>query len=190
MSQQDKLRYLFRNLFRGLLWLLVIVIAFVLVNHTTDFQSSELLQKLGDRPYLVYFIYIISEMIIGIIPPEMFMVWSLELASNRIYLMDLTLLAMLSYTAGVITYYFGRYFNQTVIYRYVRKRYLRKFEPRVHEFGGFLLFVAALTPVPYSGVCMLMGSVNYSYRKFFLITLFRFLRFALYGYIMYRASLL
>jgi len=145
---------------------------------------------LGDNPGLVYLIYFLSEIIIGILPPELFMVWSLELAKERSYILDVTLLASISYLAGTITYFFGLYFHKTVLYRYIRRRYLGKFEARFHQFGGFLLFVAAVTPVPYSGICMLMGAVNYSRRSFFLITLFRFLRFIVYGYIMWRASLI
>ena len=119
----------------------------------------------------------------------MFMMWSLELAQNRNYILDLILLASISYGAGVVTYLFGLYFHRTVIYRYLRRRYLGKFETYFNLFGGFLLIVAAVTPLPYSAICMLTGAVNFPRRKFFLLTLFRFLRFAVYGYIMYRASL-
>ena len=190
MARSAKTTFFIKNLTRGLLWMAVLVVGFVLFNHYVDIESSESLLALGDSPGLVYTIYFISEIIIGIIPPELFMAWSLEVAKDRNYILDVTLLALISYAAGVTTYFFGRYFNTTVIYRYLRRRYLGKFEPRFHQFGGFLLFVAAVTPIPYSGICMLMGAVNYSKRNFFLITLFRFLRFAVYGYVMWRASLI
>lgn len=167
----------------------VIVVGYILFNHYVDIDSSEFLQALGDRVALVYTVYFVSEIILGIIPPEMFMMWSLELAHGRNYIMDLTLLAVISYGAGVVAYLFGLYFHSTVIYRYLRRRYLRKFEARFNQFGGFLLIVAAVTPLPYSGICMLTGAANYPKRNFFILTLFRFLRFAVYGYIMYRASL-
>ena len=118
------------------------------------------------------------------------MMWSIKLAESRNYIFDVSLLALISYLAGVTTFLFGHYFHQTIIYRYIRKRYLRKFEIRFQQFGGFLLFVAAVTPLPYSGICMLAGSANYSKRNFYLITLFRFVRFAVYGYFIWRASLI
>lgn len=167
----------------------VIVVGYILFNHYVDIDSSEFLQALGDRVALVYTVYFLSEIILGIIPPEMFMMWSLELAHGRNYIVDLTLLAVISYGAGVVAYLFGLYFHRTVLYRYLRRRYLRKFEARFNQFGGFLLIVAAVTPLPYSGICMLTGAANYPKRNFFILTLFRFLRFAVYGYIMYRASL-
>jgi membrane protein DedA with SNARE-associated domain len=179
-----------KNLTRGLLWLAVIVVGFILFKHYVDIESSEFLMSLGDNPGMVYLIYFISEIIVGIIPPEMFMMWSLELTTGRNYILDLVLLASISYAAGVATYLFGLYFHKTVLYRYLRRRYLGKFEIYAQQFGGFLIFVAAVTPIPYSGICMIMGAANYSRRNFFLISLFRFLRFAVYGYIIWRASLI
>lgn len=189
MARSPKTVFFLRNLSRGLLWLAILVVAFILFNHYVDIDSSEFLMSLGDKAGLVYFIYFISEVIVGIIPPEVFMAWSLEIAKGRNYILDVTLLAIISYAAGVVAYLFGLYFHRTVIYRYIRRRYLGKFEAYFHQFGGFLLIVAALTPLPFSGICMLTGAVNYSRKSFFILTLFRFLRFAIYGYIMYRASL-
>ena len=168
----------------------MIVAAYILFNHYVDIDSSAFLQNLGDRVGLVFTIYFLSELILGIIPPEMFMMWSLELSHGRDYLTDLVTLAMISYIAGVAAYLFGLYFHRTVIYRYLRRRYLGKFENYFYKFGGFLLIVAAITPLPYSGICMITGAVNYPRRSFFLLTLFRFVRYAVYGYIMYRASLI
>jgi len=190
VALSEKSTFFIKNLTRGLLWLGVIIVLFVLFNHYVDTESSEILIMLGNNPTAVFLVYFISEVIVGIIPPEMFMMWSLELTQGRNYIVDVAMLTAISYLAGVSTYYFGRYFHRTLIYRYLRRRYLGKFEDKVNRFGGFLLFVAAVTPVPYSGICMLMGAVHYSQRNFFLVTLFRILRFVVYGYIMWRASLL
>ena len=189
MTQKGKREFLFKNLGKGLLWLSILVVAFILFKKNVDIESLGWLQAMGDNPVAVYSIYIASELMVGVIPPEMFMMWSLELTTGRDYVMDVVLLATLSYLAGVVTYYFGRYFNQTVLYRYIRRRYLRRYEDIFFRFGGFLLFVAAVTPIPYSGICMLMGAVNFPARRFFAITVFRFVRFAVYGYIVYEASL-
>lgn len=190
MAATDKYKFFFRNLLRGLAWLTVLIILFVLVKDSIDFQSENSLMRFGNNPYIVYAIYTVSEIVMGIIPPELFMMWSLELAGYRNYIADVALLATISYAAGTITYFFGRYFNGTVLYRYLRKRYLRKYEELFNKYGGFLLIVAALTPVPYSAICMLVGSVKFPIRKFLTITLFRLARFAAYAYLVYQASLL
>ena len=190
MARSPRTVFLLKNLSRGLLWLAVLAIAFILFNRYVDIDSSEFLVAIGDNVKTVFFVYFLSEILVGIIPPEVFMMWSLKLAESRDYILDVSLFAFISYFAGIVAYLFGRYFHQTIIYRYIRKRYLRKFEIRFQQFGGFLLFVAAVTPLPYSGICMLSGAANYSSRNFYLITLFRFLRFVVYGYFIWRASLI
>ncbi|MEN8247803.1 MAG: VTT domain-containing protein [Bacteroidota bacterium] len=189
MARSPRTVFLFKNLSRGLLWLAILVAGFIVFNHSVDIKSSEFLMAIGDNAKAVYLVYFLSEIFVGIIPPEVFMMWSIKLAEGRNYILDVSLLALISYIAGSIAFLFGRYFHQTVIYRYLRRRYLGKFEIRFQQFGGFLLFVAALTPIPYSGICMLSGAAHYSKSKFYLITLFRFIRYAIYGYFIWRASL-
>lgn len=188
MSTREKYQFLLRNLVKGIAWLAVLLLLFVYFKDNIIFQADSGLMKYGNSPITVFTIYSISEIVVGIIPPELFMMWSLELAEYRNYIADLALLAIISYTAGTLSYLFGRYFNGTVIYRYIRKKYLRKYEEKFNQYGGFLLIVAAVTPLPYSAICALVGSVKYPFRKFFLITLFRFARFGVYGFLVWQAS--
>ena len=190
MSPKGKYQFLFSNLLKGLGWLTVLLFLFIYFKDSIDLQDDNGLIKYGNSPITVFIIYSISEIIIGIIPPELFMMWSLEFAEYRNYIFDLTLLASISYAAGTLAYLFGRYFSGTVIYRYLRKRYLRKYEANFNEYGGFLLFVAAVTPIPFSAICMLLGSVKYSLKNFLLISLFRLARFAVYGFLVWEASML
>ncbi len=186
----EKYQFLFRNLLKGIGWLTILLLLFIYFKDSISFQSDSGLMKYGNNPLIVFTIYSISEIIVGIIPPELFMMWSLELGEHRNYIADLALLAIISYAAGTLSYLFGRYFNGTVIYRYVRKRYLRKYEENFNKYGGFLLIVAAITPVPYAAICVLVGSVKFPLKKFFLIALFRFARFGIYGYLVWEASLI
>jgi hypothetical protein len=103
VARSARATFFIKNLTRGLLWLGVIIIGFILFNHYVDVESSEFLMSLGDNPELVYFIYFLSEIIVGIIPPEMFMMWSLEFTHGRNYVADVALLATISYAAGVLT---------------------------------------------------------------------------------------
>ncbi len=190
MNIKEKYQFLVKNLIKGMVWLAVLLVLFVYFKDSIVFQSDSGLMKYGNNPLVVFTIYSISEIIIGIIPPELFMMWSLELAEHRNYIADLTLLAIISYAAGTLSYLFGRYFSGTVLYRYSRKKYLNKYEKNFNKYGNFLLIVAAITPVPYAAICALVGSVKYPIKKFFLITLFRFARFAVYGYLVWKASLI
>ena len=190
MPTTNKYKFLFINLAKGFAWFMVLLLLFIYFKDSISFQADSGLMKYGNSPITVFLIYSVSEIIVGILPPELFMMWSLELAQYRNYIADLALLAIISYAAGTVSYLFGRYFNSTVLYRYLRKKYLRKYEENFNKYGGFLLIVAAVTPVPYSAICALVGSVKYPLKKFLLITLFRFARFGVYGYFVWRASLL
>ncbi|MGB1185025.1 MAG: short-chain dehydrogenase, partial [Schleiferiaceae bacterium] len=58
---------------------------------------------------------------------------------------------------------------------------------RQHKrFGGLLIIIAALTPLPYPIVCQLCGINKFPFRAFALLTLVRFLRFAIYGLVLYK----
>ncbi len=189
MSSVNKYRFLFVNLAKGIAWFLLLISAFVYFKDSITFTGDGGLMQYGNNPLLVFGIYSVSEIIIGILPPELFMMWSLELAEHRNYIVDLCILAIISYAAGTLAYFFGRYFNSTAMYRYLQKKHLRKYEEKFNTYGGFLLIIAAITPVPYSAICALVGAVKYPFKKFFLLTLFRFARFGVYGYLVWKASL-
>ncbi len=186
---ENKYKFLLKNLLKGLAWLAVLLLVFIYFKDNISFQSDSSLIKYGNNPWVVFSIYTLSEIVVGIIPPELFMIWSLELAEYRNYISDLVLLASISYAAGTLSYIFGRYFSGTILYRYLRKKYLKKYEEKFNKYGAFLLIVAAVTPVPYSAICVLVGSVKYPVKNFLLITLFRFARFGVYGYLVWKASL-
>jgi len=109
MSSRDKYQFLIKNFLKGIGWLTVLLLIFIYFKDSISFQSDNGLMKYGNSPIIVFTIYSISEIIIGIIPPELFMMWSLELAEYRNYVNDLALLALISYAAGTLSYLFGRY---------------------------------------------------------------------------------
>jgi membrane protein DedA with SNARE-associated domain len=188
MQVNSRLAFLIRNFIKGLLWLLVIITVFVLFN---KFFNTETIEKwlapVYENTILMIIIFLISEIVFGIIPPELFMIWALrdEMLKNYVYI--IMLLSALSYLSGIAGYYFGRYLYTTKAYRFVRVRFLRRTERKLHIYGLYLIIVAALTPIPFSGVSMLIGSVKYPAKKYFLYSLFRFLRFAIYAVIIYAA---
>ena len=95
---------------------------------------------------------------------------------------------VISYVAGVFGYWFGAYLNTTRIYRLVKKRIFGKFEKHFYKYGGFLVIVAAVTPIPFSGICMLVGSLRYPFNKFLLFAMARFVRFTVYAAIIWQTQ--
>jgi membrane protein YqaA with SNARE-associated domain len=191
MDQQEKRSAFFlRNLAKGLLWLLVIVALFIFSKHHVDRDLLIRFEPIFEKTGLILFIYSLSELVIGIIPPELFMIWSLRSGDLHVYIMYALLLTVISYLAGLTAYFFGRYLHNTRLYRYLRHRYLQKTELLLQEYGLYLILVAALTPIPFSGVAMLVGSVHYPARKYCYLSLSRFVKFALSAYVIWEANMI
>ncbi len=185
---QERYRFLFRNLLRGLSFLAILIVLFVLAKEFAPENSREMLKPLYDHPLLVFAVFMSSEIVFGIIPPEVFMMWALDFGTNYDYVWIVGLLSVLSYSAGLIGFGIGRWFNHTRLYRLLRRRYLGKYARILKEYGMFLIIVAAVTPLPYSAVSMVIGSVNYRFDRFLYYSTTRFLRFGVYGYIIWEAN--
>lgn len=180
-----KFKFFIKNLLRGLLTLGVIVIAIVLMNNNLEEGKLEWLTNL--HPLLVYFVFLISEVIFGIIPPAFFMFWSVDGGIFDFFVFDILFLSIISFGAGILGYQIGAILEHTPWFARFKNRFLNKYEKLLMRYGGFLIFVAALTPLPYSGICMLVGAYRFPFKKFLLYASTRFLRFALFSYIIWEA---
>tara|TARA_B100001939_G_scaffold136598_1_gene118606 strand:+ start:190 stop:795 length:606 start_codon:yes stop_codon:yes gene_type:complete len=129
-------------------------------------------------------LFFFSEVSFGFITPELLIVWADETLHPRWMLI---LLASLSYVAGIASYFLGQYWATRKV---VRERFLERHEntmEQLRRFGGLLIILAALTPLPYPIVCQLSGLNKYPFKYFVWITLVRFLRFGLYGALLFSA---
>lgn len=188
--EQKKSSFFFRNLCKGLIWLLIIVAMFVFAKHTVDAQLIERFTPFFEKTRLILFIYSLSEVFIGIIPPELFMIWSLRSGELPVYIFWILVLTIISYFAGLIAYFFGRYLHNTMLYKYLHNRYLQKSEQLLQEYGLYLILVASLTPIPFSGTAMLVGSVHYPVKKYIYWSLSRFMKFALSAWVIWEANMI
>ena len=94
---------------------------------------------------------------------------------------------LLSYVAGIASYFLGQYWATRKV---VKERFLERHKntmEQLRRFGGLLIILAALTPLPYPIVCQLSGLNKYPFKYFVWITLVRFLRFGLYGALLFSA---
>jgi len=183
-------RFLLRNLIKGFLWLGVIIIAFVYIKENVDVNYYAWLEPIYQNIFLIYTIYSLSELIFGILPPELFMIWAATKFELLNYVFQITFFATLSYFAGIIGFLIGEFLNKSLFFRLSKKRILGRYEKYMLEYGGFLIIVAAVTPIPFSGIAMLMGSIKYSFRKYLWFSLLRFLRFFVYAYIIWETNII
>jgi membrane protein DedA with SNARE-associated domain len=189
-SGQKKSVFFYKNLGRGLIWLAIIAVLFIFAKHTINQDLLHRFQPFFEHTGLILFIFALSELIIGIIPPEVFLIWALRSGLLSNYLFFAFLLTLISYFAGLAAFLFGRYLHNTRLYIYLRDRYLKKSEMLLHEYGLYLILVAALTPIPFSGVAMLVGSVNYPVKNYIYWSLARFIKFALSAWVMWEANMI
>src|SRR5688572_12576191 len=101
------------------------------------------------------------------------------------FIINLITYALISYVAGMIGYAFGRSFSNTRVYQQIRSKYLVGYESKLRRFGIYLVFVGAITPVPFSATCMVAGSVKLPMKQFLLISASRLIRFGAYGWMVW-----
>jgi membrane protein YqaA with SNARE-associated domain len=186
-QEESKSSFLLKNLFKGLLWLGIILVVFLLAEDFIQDNFKKHIDVLQDKPVILFSIFSISEIVFGIIPPVLFMsTWKLLVnVSLSQYILYLAILSILSFLSGVLGFYIGKYFSQTAFYKKIEARYLLQYNKQLKKYGAFLVIVGALTPVPFSGTCMLAGSVHTSFRPFILACATRVFYFIIYGWIVW-----
>lgn len=171
-----------KNLWKLVLSLIVIGTLLGIVNHyfiDIDVLMEGLFERFSDWAILT--VFFISESLLGLIPPELFIFWTAGF--SKPWLM-VTVLALLSYSGGIVSFFIGRNLQRfPAIHNWVHF----KFRQQVlifHKFGGLLIFVAALTPLPFSPISIIAGAVEYSFKSYWKMALSRILRFFLYGFLL------
>ncbi|MBL4560159.1 MAG: short-chain dehydrogenase [Bacteroidales bacterium] len=129
-------------------------------------------------PISVFMIFFTSESILGLIPPELFIAWVKTLPDPSL---NLSLLALLSYLGGCVSYFIGKTILSIPAVKKTVEIKMQKHITNLKKWGGLLIVVGALLPLPFSMVSMASGIINFSFKRYLLFGLFRFLRFILFG---------
>ena len=159
---------------------ILIILGLYLVNEyvfTIDDGLEFLTQTFSRTGVLI--VFFISETLLGLIPPEIFIGWSKKTASP---ILNLSILATLSYTGGILSYFIGKTIQKiTTVKNYLEIK-MAKHLKNTGKWGGFLILIGALLPVPFSITCVAAGMIKYPLKGVVLFGLFRFVRFALYAW--------
>ena len=123
-------------------------------------------------------VFFISETLLGLIPPEIFIAWSKK-TNNPV--VTLAILATLSYTGGLITFFIGKASLKITSFRIYLETKLTKHLKNTSKWGGFLIVAGALLPIPFSITCLTAGLIKYPFKGVVTFGLFRFARFAVYA---------
>lgn len=172
-------------------YLIIILIGFILFkNHIYDRNPDFWIKQFYGNPTIIYLIYICSEVFFGIFPPELFMLWALNKGVLSFYIFNMAFFTAVSYGAGHLAFLTGRFLAKKLSTRLTRLKFFTTYLPKVKKFGAPLIIIAALTPVPWSTIALIMGATKFNYQKFTLYALSRIARFAVYGFILYHTHAL
>tara|TARA_B100001115_G_scaffold182344_1_gene178373 strand:+ start:2592 stop:3176 length:585 start_codon:yes stop_codon:yes gene_type:complete len=177
-------KHFIRENIAKLIWTFVIFMGFIWAVNYFFIDINELSFWLNEKMpvWSVFLLFFSSESLLGILPPDLFIIWSKSLAEPWA---ALSLLALLSYAGGIISFALGRLLNRIpAIDRLVHKRYT-KLSSEFRTFGALAIFLAALTPLPFSPVSIIAGSLDYPWARYLLVALSRILRFYLYATFLY-----
>lgn len=127
--------------------------------------------------------FFISETILGLVPPEIFIAWTKKTDDPII---NLSLLATLSYVGGLLSYFIGKMtLKIESVKNYLEVKMAANLK-NTKKWGGFLILVGALLPLPFSIACLAAGMIKYPFRNVVFFGLFRFLRFAIYAWAIFK----
>ncbi|MGB0879518.1 MAG: YqaA family protein [Polaribacter sp.] len=139
---------------------------------------TETFSRLG-----VLITFFISETLLGLIPPEIFIAWTKKTAEP---ILNVTILATLSYIGGLLSYFIGKMaLKINAVKQYLEVKMARNLK-NTRKWGGFLILVGALLPLPFSIACLAAGMIKYPFKNVAFFGLFRFARFAIYAWAIFK----
>jgi len=186
-TNRDFYNYFSQNLIRGFVYLLLLVVAVIFVKRYFASQYDAIEHWVSDDYWLMFTIFLISEVMVGIIPPELFMIWTKD-DPAMLYEWVIIVMTLLSIGAGWINFYFGNKIGEMAFFRRFFGKKLKKYRKRYDEYGGGIIIVAALTPLPFALISLIAGSLSYPVKKYLIFSSFRVLRFVVYGLIIWNLS--
>ena len=179
-----KERGLFKYVGRNVLMIIVLYVIFIFLvfligKYLIDFNHlfQGLFNTLSDR--FVIILFFVSESFMGLVPVDLFVIWTQKFEKSVHYL---ALLGILSYVGGVISYQIGRWISRwPKVKAYTEKR-LSNYIDFVRKWGGAFIIIAALFPfTPFSLVVISITMLKYPFKLFLLFAIARLFRFVIQG---------
>jgi len=134
------------------------------------------------NPLTILAVFFASESLLGLVPPEIFIAWADKTASPIFFL---SMLALLSYLGGIISFFIGKTISKIPsVYDYFTLK-MNKHVKMIRKWGGFLIVVGALLPIPFSMTSIAAGLIHYNFKYYLLFGLLRFVRFYLYALVIF-----
>lgn len=188
-----KISYLRYQAVRAILAVLLLCVCilllkvFVLDEYVSQTRLMEWLEKGDEVSFYILLSFFVSEATLGLLPPELIttplaFLWKGEVWT---YWTDIFLVSVASYGGGIVAYWIGRFMIRNRQYRKLLLIFMKKEFRSLLRYGKLLIVLAAITPIPFSLFCVLLGSLRYDFWTFVVFSLPRFLRISSYAYFIY-----
>jgi len=170
--------------YKGLITILIFVAVLVGLEYFF-IDINELLNSLVESysPQIILSFFLFSETVLGLLPPEIFIAWSAKSASPWLFLFYL---ATASYIGGIIAYFLGKLLYSIPSVKFYLENKIARHIMNLRKWGGFFVVVGAMLPIPHSIVSLASGLIKFNFRSYLLWALFRYLRFAIYGAVIFK----
>lgn len=153
--------------------------------HYYVININEALTMLTQRysDFTIFSVFFASESILGLLPPDIWIAWTKNTDYPILYL---SLLAVLSYLGGVISYLLGKAMLIIPSVNNFMFNKMSKHIANMRKWGGLLIAVGALLPLPFAMAAMAAGMIKFNFKNFLLFALLRIMRFVIYGFAIYQ----
>ena len=189
MLRRNKVRLFFfiKNFIRGILFFVVAIIFYKITFSYLDLSGLKDQISFDLPSTFVFLLFFMSEVILGVIPPELFMIWAITSKPLSSYFIYVISFSVISYIAGFVAFLFGKYLHNTWLYEFMRKNIIGKYERKINAYGWLVIVVAAITPLPFSATCAVIGAIGFDRNKYLFYSMARFIRYAIYGFFIWLA---
>jgi membrane protein YqaA with SNARE-associated domain len=163
----------------ALLYILIMVPLILIFKYLIDLNPvfQYVIDHLSD--WLILVIFLVSESFLGMIPPDLFVIWTTKFNSPFLLL---ALLGILSYLGGVISYFIGYWFSTRPKIKAYSERALNKYMLLVRKWGGAFIVISALFPFsPFSMVVIAVSLLKYPFKLYLFFGISRIIRFLVQG---------
>ncbi len=175
--------FLYKNIINLILTVGILLILFILLNkYIVDFKDFIETGIGSINSYLVFGSYYVSQSFFGFLPTNIFVIWIDTFKHPAAMLL---VLSLLSYAGGITSYLIGFYAGNNKIIRRVVDGHKLNIPEKANKWGGLLVMISAIFPLPFSLVCVSSGIVRLPIQNFMFWSLARIPKFFLLAWLMH-----
>jgi uncharacterized membrane protein YdjX (TVP38/TMEM64 family) len=161
------------------IWFLIMVPLILLLKYLIDLNPF-FRYIVEDLPnLLVWGVFLLSESFLGMIPPDIFIIWAGKFSSPMLFVV---ILGTLSYIGGIFSYYIGHWLSTRPKIKAYSEKALNKYIILARKWGGAFIIISALFPFsPFSMVVIAVSLLKYPFNRYLFFGISRVFRFAVQG---------